>query len=331
MGFSIERDGKPIELTRTELAAAYSAALDSALRGRRTALDAVVGLCAKEAGFLRDLVGLGKGSASDFRDVVALAASRLALRPRDVAEAASAHEGGRTVADAVVRSYGGGELEDARYLIAGPTPRDALAARPDLSPQGARAVAECACENLSCSAALRDLVADQIEAEAETLGEPLPGTDEPAPKKEARVGKWRVSLVYPGQPYGAGGSLTYSPEDANRFGMGLPLVEFYDLSQDPGRFPGGQFVSRYYASTLLGYDRLSGGRIGESCGLSLDLSVPSWSLSQQEAREVAGFLDSVASSPGHAREAGPESVAGAARLAAAKSTNGRADASARRL
>lgn len=319
--FSIERNGAAIELTRTELGAAYSAALDSALRERRIALSAVAGLCFKERGFLQELAALGEGGASDFRDVESIAANRLALCPQAVAEAASRHEGGATVAAAVMRSYGGGELEGARYLIAGPTPEDVLASHPDLSPLEAQAVAEHACENLSYSTALRDLVADQLEAEARTCRESRQDAGGPALPKEARVGKWRVALVYPGQAYGLTGSLTYSPEEAARYGMGLPLVEFYDLSSDPARFPGGQFVSRYYASTLLGIDASDpfGRRIGEDAGLCLDGGVPSWSLSKREARDVASFLDGVAAALGAGGATPPKALAEGARDAAARS------------
>lgn len=72
------------------------------------------------------------------------------------------------------------------------------------------------------------------------------------------TGKWRVHLIYPGERYGLDGCLTYelnaysgAPAAAHR--ASYPLVEFYDTSQDAARFPGGQFVSRYYMNTLLGY------------------------------------------------------------------------------
>lgn len=52
------------------------------------------------------------------------------------------------------------------------------------------------------------------------------------------------------------GCLTYElnaysgvPAAAHR--ASYPLVEFYDTSQDAARFPGGQFVSRYYMTDLL--------------------------------------------------------------------------------
>ena len=70
------------------------------------------------------------------------------------------------------------------------------------------------------------------------------------------TGKWRVHLIYPGERYGLDGCLTYelnaysgAPAAAHR--ASYPLVEFYDTSQDAARFPGGQFVSRYYMTDLL--------------------------------------------------------------------------------
>ena len=70
------------------------------------------------------------------------------------------------------------------------------------------------------------------------------------------TGKWRVHLIYPGERYGLDGCLTYelnaysgAPAAAHR--ASYPLVEFYDTSQDTARFPGGQFVSRYYMTDLL--------------------------------------------------------------------------------
>ena len=55
---------------------------------------------------------------------------------------------------------------------------------------------------------------------------------------------WRVVLVRKGDGYGLDNCLTHDEDD--------PLVEFWDLGVDPDKFPEGQFVSRYYRSTLLG-------------------------------------------------------------------------------
>ena len=54
----------------------------------------------------------------------------------------------------------------------------------------------------------------------------------PDPLADLTTGKWRVHLVMPGGRYGRDDALTYEPEEAVRHGSGLPLVEFYDMSQD---------------------------------------------------------------------------------------------------
>ena len=51
------------------------------------------------------------------------------------------------------------------------------------------------------------------------------------PLADLLTGKWRVHLVMPGDRYGRN-ELTYEREIADRHGSGLPLVEFYDTSQD---------------------------------------------------------------------------------------------------
>ncbi len=68
--------------------------------------------------------------------------------------------------------------------------------------------------------------------------------------------------IYPGERYGLDGCLTYElnaysgiPAAAHR--ASYPLVEFYDTSQDAARFPGGQFVSRYYMTDLLEDDSIA--------------------------------------------------------------------------
>ena len=60
-----------------------------------------------------------------------------------------------------------------------------------------------------------------------------------------------VRLVHPGDRYGRNGCLVHDQEE--------PLVEFYDGDYDFEPWLGikGQFVSRYYVSTLLEHD--SGG------------------------------------------------------------------------
>jgi hypothetical protein len=85
---------------------------------------------------------------------------------------------------------------------------------------------------------------------------------------------FNVRMVFPGDAYGLNDCLTYDPSDKPWSKPGDPLVEFYDARQDPARFgPRGQFVSRYYLSTLLEGD--------PARGLNLQGGVPSWSLDGQ--------------------------------------------------
>ena len=76
---------------------------------------------------------------------------------------------------------------------------------------------------------------------------------------------WAVRLVFSGMAYGLDFKLTHDKEQ--------PLVEFYDARFE--HTPYGQFVSRYYAETLLeGYEK---GRTAG--GICLEGSVPDWNLS----------------------------------------------------
>lgn len=81
------------------------------------------------------------------------------------------------------------------------------------------------------------------------------------------IDHWRVHLVLPGESYGPDNALTYAQEDADRYGSGLPLVEFYDTKRDWVAFPQGEFVRRYFMDTLLGMDQrsaiLDGGQQGD--------------------------------------------------------------------
>lgn len=84
------------------------------------------------------------------------------------------------------------------------------------------------------------------------------------------VGKFNIRIVESGDAYGLNDSITH---------QGEPLVEFYDA-----RYPiteRGQFVQRYYISTLL--DR-------PHCGLTLDAGVPSWSLDSHDMAAVRAYL-----------------------------------------
>lgn len=96
--------------------------------------------------------------------------------------------------------------------------------------------------------------------------------------------RFRVRLLRRGERYGLDRKLTHERE--------APLVEFYDLdagSDERGfraDFGGeGQFVSRYYAKTLLE----DGERLRQH-GLWLDAGVPVWQLSAANMDEVLRWL-----------------------------------------
>jgi hypothetical protein len=85
------------------------------------------------------------------------------------------------------------------------------------------------------------------------------------------IGNFNVVQIADGEQYGRGGVLTHRGAD--------PLVEFYD-----NRYmhtERGQFVSRYYRSTLL-----SSGNYG----LLLDGGVPEWQVSAADMALVRAWL-----------------------------------------
>lgn len=137
----------------------------------------------------------------------------------------------------------------------------------------------------------------EIGESDQTIGEddsrePLtqPSAREPA-IADFSAGKFRVHLVLPGENYGRGNALTYERSEADQHGKGLPLVEFYDTSQDPAKFPGGQFVTRYHMSTLLGFDRFESKSIGQMQALALDGGVPAWTVQGRDLQAIARYLD----------------------------------------
>jgi len=86
-----------------------------------------------------------------------------------------------------------------------------------------------------------------------------------------RVGAFNVRLVREGERYGRRDSLTH---DSAR-----TMIEFYDTRHADPDFPErGQFVSRYYLSTLASDAR----RRGIDHGLDMHGGVPSWKLTAEE-------------------------------------------------
>jgi len=90
--------------------------------------------------------------------------------------------------------------------------------------------------------------------------------------------KFNVKVVRKGDRYGLNGCLEHKDAD--------PLVEFYDaeFANKRGFDYRGQFVSRYYLSTLLTH--LSCG-----CGLCLEGSVPKWGISSLNVQEAVQFAN----------------------------------------
>ena len=82
--------------------------------------------------------------------------------------------------------------------------------------------------------------------------------------------RFNVRIVRHGDAYGLNDALTHD---------GAPMVEFYDRRHM--HTPRGQFVTRYYAHTLL--DRPIG-------GLTLDGGVPAWTVGADDMRLVLAYL-----------------------------------------
>ena len=148
------------------------------------------------------------------------------------------------------------------------------------------------------------------------------------------TGKWRVHLIYPGERYGLDGCLTYElnaysgvPAAAHR--ASYPLVEFYDTSQDAARFPGGQFVSRYYMTDLLEDDSIAVSidtMLKNGNQFSLDGGIPAWTVEGDDLAKVNDFLkkscmEFCGSLPGDEKDADGYSLSGEAKDATA-SRNG---------
>lgn len=87
---------------------------------------------------------------------------------------------------------------------------------------------------------------------------------------------FKVRIIEKGDKYGLEFALTYDGEE--------PQVEFYDTRHPHTEF--GQFVSRYYAKTLLGEDAY-----GHGYGaLDLQGSVPSWKIDEAAMDQVRAWV-----------------------------------------
>jgi hypothetical protein len=98
---------------------------------------------------------------------------------------------------------------------------------------------------------------------------------------------YRVHIVEIGGRYGLNDCLTHEQDEWG------PMVEFYDIS--PMRNygpPEGQFVSRYYISTLRDDEE----RLGQS-GLCLDGGIPKWILTAANLRDVFAYCAATEGAP----------------------------------
>jgi len=94
-------------------------------------------------------------------------------------------------------------------------------------------------------------------------------------KTMKKVEKFNVRIVNTGDKYGRDDCLVNS---------GAPLVEFYDSRYtDPSFGERGQFVARYYVSTLVERQ--------PSVGLCLDGGVPEWSVSVEGMEQVLEYIN----------------------------------------
>lgn len=101
---------------------------------------------------------------------------------------------------------------------------------------------------------------------------------------------FNVRIVRIGDRYGRDDCLTHGEDKDDN----SPLVEFYDLSHTAKFGPRGQFVSRYYVSTLLGRDEYvcnKGMEAEMGIGLNLEGGVAAWSIDADAMDVVRSWLD----------------------------------------
>ena len=92
---------------------------------------------------------------------------------------------------------------------------------------------------------------------------------------------WVVRLVFSGDKYGLDFKLVHDKDE--------PLVEFYDGRHEHTDY--GQFVSRYYADTLL-----KGFQPGAT-GLCLDGGIPEWTIGRQAYLRILIWMRKIVNNP----------------------------------
>jgi hypothetical protein len=89
-----------------------------------------------------------------------------------------------------------------------------------------------------------------------------------------KLGKWNVNIINTGDNYGLNMCL---------LNVKAPMVEFYDGRYPHVHAPYGQFICRYYISTILS------GNL-HLTGLCLDDRIPAWQVSAEDMAQVVTFL-----------------------------------------
>lgn len=86
--------------------------------------------------------------------------------------------------------------------------------------------------------------------------------------------KINVRIVRKGDTYGLNDCFTHDKD--------IPLIEFYDDRYKQGFGELGQFISRYYTDTILKHSTL--------CGISLEGSIPDWSINSDNVKQVQAYI-----------------------------------------
>lgn len=101
---------------------------------------------------------------------------------------------------------------------------------------------------------------------------------------------FNVRIVRVGDRYGRDDCLVHGKEKSDLKDEG-PMVEFYDAENEGAAFgTRGQFVSRYYITTILGLGKWNPGEAKDT-GLDLMGYEPSWKIDAKAMNLVRDWLD----------------------------------------